>query len=179
MEKNVLIISSTMRRGGNSEVLAAAFAKGAAEAGHRVETAQLRELPLHFCRGCYYCESAKKCVQNDGVNEILQKMLAADAIVFATPVYFYELSGQLKTFLDRTLPLYYSAFSHKDVYLLTTADDADDNTTDGTVAGLCNWLRCFEGLTLRGAVHGLGVGKLGTAEGSKAQQDAYAMGRGL
>ena len=97
MRKNVLIISSSPRKGGNSETLAASFAKGAQDAGNHVETVWLREKQIGFCKGCLACLKAGHCVIKDDAAEIAAKMHDADVLVFATPVYYYSVSGQFKT----------------------------------------------------------------------------------
>ena len=106
MNKKVLIISSSPRKGGNSETLAAAFAKGTREAGNQVETVYLREKQVGFCKGCLVCLKLGHCVIQDDAVEIAAKMHDADVLVFATPVYYYCVSGQLKTMLDRANPLF-------------------------------------------------------------------------
>ena len=98
MDKKVLIISSSPRKGGNSETLAAAFAKGAREAGNQVETVYLREKQVGFCKGCIACLNLGHCVIQDDAVEIAAKMNNADVLVFATPVYYYCVSGQLTGF---------------------------------------------------------------------------------
>ena len=111
MGKNVLIISSSPRKGGNSETLAASFAKGAGEAGHKVETVYLREKNYGFCKGCLACLKLGHCVIDDDAVEIAARMHDADVLVFATPVYYYCVSGQLKTMLDRANPLFDSDYT--------------------------------------------------------------------
>ena len=101
MQKNVLILSTSLRVGGNSDSLAKAFAEGAKEAGHQVELVSLAKKNIGFCKGCLACQSKKKCVILDYANEITEKMAQADVLVFATPVYYYGMSGQMKTMLDR------------------------------------------------------------------------------
>ena len=108
MNKKVLILSSSPRKGSNSETLAAAFAKGVQEKGHQVETVYLREKQYGFCQGCFACLKLGRCVIKDDAVEIVQKMHDADVLVFATPVYYYSVSGQLKTMLDRANPLFTS-----------------------------------------------------------------------
>ena len=98
MDKKVLIISSSPRKGGNSETLAAAFAKGAREAGNQVETVYLREKQVGFCKGCLACLKLGHCVIQDDAVEIAAKMHDANVLVFATPVYYYCVSGQLTGF---------------------------------------------------------------------------------
>ena len=103
MSKKVRIISSSPRRGGNSETLAAAFAEGAQAAGHQVETVYLREKQIGYCKGCFACHELGHCVLRDDAAAIIAKMHDADVLVFATPVYYYCVSGQLKTLLDLSL----------------------------------------------------------------------------
>ena len=98
MNKKVLIISSSPRKDGNSETLAAAFAKGAREAGNQVETVYQREKQVGFCKGCLACLKLGHCVIQDDAVEIAAKMHDADVLVFATPVYYYCVSGQLTGF---------------------------------------------------------------------------------
>ena len=100
--KNVLILSSSPRRGGNSDTLCDEFMQGAIESGHRVDKVFLRDKTIHPCTGCGVCSQYKKpCPQKDDAAEIIGKMLAADVIVMATPGYFYAMSAQMKTLIDR------------------------------------------------------------------------------
>ena len=106
MNKKVVIISSTPRKNGNSQVLCEAFEKGAKETGNEVELIRLRENKINYCVACYGCSNTGKCVQNDGMNEILEKIVSADVLVLASPIYMYDICGQLKTFIDRIFPKY-------------------------------------------------------------------------
>lgn len=124
MSKHVLILSSTPRKGGNSELLCAQFARGAAGAGHTVETISLREKDIRCCTGCGACSASRQCVQKDDMADILARMVAADVIVLATPVYFYSMCAQMKTLIDRTVPRY-GEISGKEFYFIVTAADTD------------------------------------------------------
>ncbi|MEA2270137.1 MAG: hypothetical protein QOC64_2747 [Solirubrobacteraceae bacterium] len=99
----VLVISSSPRRDGNSFRLADATAEGAREAGHDVHLVHLDDHMTAFLRDCRRCRDADgRCTIDDGYERLLrERVLGADAIVFATPVYWYGVSGQLKTFFDR------------------------------------------------------------------------------
>lgn len=100
---NVLAISSSPRRNGNSFLLAEAALKGVREAGHAAELVHLDDYLKGFLRDCRQCRDAEgKCTINDNFACLLQeKVLKADAIILATPLYWYGISGQLKTFFDR------------------------------------------------------------------------------
>ena len=102
MSKNILILSSSPRRGGNSDTLCDEFMRGAIESGNQVEKIFLRDKNIHPCTGCSVCSRYKKpCPQKDDAAEVIEKMLAADVIVMGTPVYFYAMSAQMKMMIDR------------------------------------------------------------------------------
>ena len=143
MNKKVLIISSSPRKGGNSETLATAFAKGAREAGNQVETVYLREKQVGFCKGCLACLKLGHCVIQDDAVEIVVKMHDANVLVFATPVYYYCVSGQLKTMLDRANPLFDTDYVFTEAYLLATAAEDASETFAGTEKTVQGWVDCF------------------------------------
>ena len=92
MSKNILILSSSPRRGGNSDTLCNEFMRGAIESGNHVEKIFLHDKDIHPCMGCSVCSQYKKpCPQKDDAAEVIEKMLAADSIVMGTPVYFYAI----------------------------------------------------------------------------------------
>ena len=159
--KKVLVLSSSLRKGSNSENLAQEFAKGAAEAGNKVEFESLRGKKIGFCMGCLACQKKGKCVIKDDAPAITKKMESADVIVFATPIYYYEMSGQLKTMLDRCNPLYPADYAFRDVYLLASSADESPSAMDGAVKDIEGWVECFPKARLAGVVRGTGV----TAEG--------------
>ena len=104
MSKKILVISGSPRKGGNSDILCDQFMLGAREAGHAAEKIYLQEQKIGFCRACYACKETGTCIQKDDVSVILDKMVNADVIVMATPVYYYTMNGQMKTLIDRALP---------------------------------------------------------------------------
>ena len=179
MSKNVLIISSSPRKGGNSETLAASFAKGAEEAGHKVETIYLREKKYGFCKGCLACLKLGHCVIDDDAVEIAARMHDADVLVFATPVYYYSVSGQLKTMLDRANPLFDSDYSFTKAYLLVAAAEDGEETVEGTVKAVQGWVDCFERCELAGTVFAGGVNSVGDIAGHPALEEAYQMGKAV
>lgn len=179
MEKNILVISSSLRNGSNSEILADKLICGAKEAGHHVEKVSIRGKEIAFCRGCLACQKAGRCVIQDDGDIIAHKMLTADVLVFATPVYYYEMSGQMKTMLDRANPLFFLDYRFRDVYLLATAADEDEQAVDGALTGLKGWISCFEKARLAGSIFAGGADKAGEIEGHPALERAYRMGKEL
>lgn len=179
MEKNVLIISSTLRQKGNSEVLAQEFLKGAKEAGNNVEFISLRDKEIKFCKGCLACQKLGHCVMKDDTNPIVEKMENADVIVFASPIYYYEMSGQLKTLLDRANALFSLDYKFRDIYFLSTAADNDSHAADIAINGIKGWIACFPKSQLKGTVLGAGVEVIGDIQNNSAMKQAYEMGKGV
>lgn len=177
MEKNILVISSSLRRVSNSELLADRFISGAREAGNHVEKISIRDKKIGFCRGCLACQSSGRCAILDDGNDIAGKMLTADVIVFATPVYYYGMSGQMKTMLDRANPLFFLDYQFRDVYLLATAADEEEYAVDGTLTGIKGWISCFEKARLAGTVFAGGVDKAGEIEHHPVLEKAFLMGK--
>ena len=144
----VLVVMSSLRASSNSDALAEKVAEGARDAGHEVEVVSLKGKDIKFCIGCLSCQRTKKCVLNDDVNEIREKVRQSDTLVFATPIYYYEMSGQLKTFLDRMNPLYVSDYNFKNVYMVSTATEDESYVPEKAESGLQGWVDCFEGVRL-------------------------------
>lgn len=141
--KNVLIISSSPRKGGNSDTLCHEFERGAKAAGQHVDYVNLADKDLNYCLACYACRNNQRCFQNDGFNEILELALKADVILFATPVYFYSMSGQLKVFFDRLVADYTAIRS--DIYIFITAWDPNKDHLLSTLEAIRGQTRdCFE-----------------------------------
>ena len=177
MSKNILVISTSPRKGGNSEMLADAFIRGAEEAGNQIEKVCLYDKTIGFCKGCLACLKPHRCVIHDDADTIAQKMGKADVLVFATPIYYYEMCGQMKTMLDRANPLYDSDYMFREVYLLATAAEKEESTIDGAVKGLSGWIACFPKARLAGTVFGGGADAVGSINGNPALDRAYEMGK--
>lgn len=175
--KNVLILSSSPRRGGNSDTLCDQFMRGAIEAGHSVEKIFLRDKTINYCTGCSTCSMhGKPCPQKDDMAEILTKMVSADVIVMATPVYFYTMSAQMKTLIDRCCGLY-TKMSNKEFYFIVTAAENDQPKMERTIDTFQGFLDCLNNPTIKGVVYGLGVWHVGDIKGNKSLAESYQMGK--
>ena len=180
MGKKILLISTSPRMGGNSETLADVFIKGAEEAGHETKKICLYDKKIEFCKGCLGCQTTGKCILRDDAERIIAQMKAMDVLVFATPIYFYEMSGQMKTLLDRTNPLFPAEYEFRDIYLLATSADEEESSMEAAVKGLEGWISCFEKSRLAGVVRGTGADKKGAIEEcGEALSAAYEMGRNV
>lgn len=154
--KKVLIISSSPRKNGNSNQLCKQFEKGALEKGNQVEFINLCDYKINYCKACYSCFKLNKCYQNDDFNYIASKMLNADVILFATPTYFYSMSGQLKVFIDRLVSMYTSV--RADIYIFITAADTNQSNLISTLEAIRGLTRdCFEQCEEKGYILASGV----------------------
>ena len=179
MHKKVLVISTSPRKGSNSDQLAEDFLRGAQQAGNTVEKITLRDKTIGFCKGCLSCIRTQRCVIADDANAIVEKMLTSDVIVFATPIYYYEMSGQMKTMLDRSNPLYGSDYQFRDIYLLTAAAEDEASTPEGAIHGLQGWIACFEKARLAGTVFAGGVNAPGEIQNHPARKEAFDLGAAI
>ena len=178
--KKVLIISASPRKGGNSDLLCDEFARGAAEAGHEVEKIRLAEKKIGYCIGCYACRTVGKCFHDDDANGIIEKMLAADVIVLATPVYFYSMDAQLKTLIDRSVSRWneFGRFKGKEFWHIISAADTNKEMMSATLEGLRGFMRdCMEGTVERGVLYGTGAYEKGEVRKLPVFREAYEAGR--
>ncbi len=173
----VLVISTSLRQKSNSEELANEFVRGAQEAGHDVVKIVLRDKRIAFCKGCLACGKLGHCVTADDAISITRQIHDADVVCFATPIYYYEMSGQMKTLLDRSNSLYASDYHFRDIYLLTAAAEDGPDVPERCVAGLGGWVACFERAHLAGTVFAGGVSDGGDISGHPSLKKAYEMGR--
>ncbi len=177
MNKKVLIISASPRLAGNSDLLCDQFAKGASEAGHQVEKIRLSERNIQYCLGCGVCNETHRCIQTDDMAELLEKMIRADVIVLATPVYFYSMNGQLKTFIDRLVPRY-TEISNKDFYFILSAADTRKKNLARTVEALRGFTEdCLEGAREKAVIYGTGAWLQGEIKSTPAFEEAYQAGK--
>ena len=131
MSKKVLVISSSPRIGGNSDTMCDEFVKGALDAENEVFKYNLEEISFSSCKACYKCKTPEmKCFQEDGLGEVLDKMMEADVIVYATPIYYFSMCGTLKMFFDRCYPIF-NHLENKNYYIITSAGSSNGNALTG------------------------------------------------
>ena len=177
--KKVLLLSRSHRKYGNSDLLCDQFMRGAKEAGHQVEKIILRDKKINYCLACDACKrNGGTCVQKDDMNEILDKMMAADVFVLATPVYFYSMSARMKTLIDRTYAKY-TEIRDKEMYFIITAADDREQYVKRAIEGFRGFAFCLEGAKEKGIIYGLGVHNAGDIKGSQAMVQAYEMGKNI
>ena len=177
--KKVLVISSSLRKNSNSEQLAVSFADGAKSAGNEVEIISLRDKEIKFCIGCLACQKTQRCFMHDDADAIREKMLHADVLVFATPIYYYEMSGILKTLLDRANPLYSSDYQFREIYALATAAEDETHVPEKAFSGIEGWVDCFEKAKMVGTLFCGGVTVPREINDNAKLKEAYEMGRNI
>ena len=176
----VLIITTSLRAKSNSDILAERAAAGAKDAGHEVEIISLKGKEIRYCIGCLACQKTQRCVQKDDAVAIAEKVKEAETLLFVTPIYYYEMSGQMKTLLDRLNPLYSSDYKFRRVYMLSTAAEDEEYPPEKAVSGLQGWVDCFEKAELCGSLFCGGINDPAEAASREAElEEAYGFGRDL
>ena len=177
--KKVVVISTSLRAGSNSHALAEQFAEGAKAAGNEVEFITLRGKEIKFCVGCLACQKLGRCVINDDVNDIMAKVLESDVVCWATPIYYYEMSGQMKTLIDRMNAMYPKDYCFRDIYLLATATENEEETPKRAETGLTGWIDCYPKSRLAGTLFCGGVSMPRDIEGNGKLLEAYELGKNV
>lgn len=177
--KKVLVISGSPRKGGNSDLLCDEFVRGTLEKGNKVEKIRVADRKVAPCLACYHCRKNEgKCVIADDMGEILQKMIEADVIVLASPVYFYSINAQLKAVIDRTVARWLEV-KDKEFYYIMTAADNTKSSMETTLACLRGYADCVEGAKEMGVIYGIGVYEKGEVAKTSAYAQAYEMGKSV
>ncbi|MGN0353952.1 MAG: flavodoxin family protein [Muricoprocola sp.] len=177
MSKKVLILSGSPRKGGNSDLLCDAFMRGALESGNDVEKIRVAAKKVAPCSGCYYCrDNEGQCAYKDDMEEIMQKMIDADVLVLASPVYFYSINAQLKAVIDRTVARWLEV-KDKEFYYIVTMADEELSSAETTLACFRGYAACVEGAVEKGVIIGNGVYEPGEIANTEAIKKAYIMGK--
>jgi multimeric flavodoxin WrbA len=183
MSKNILILKGSPREKGNSSVLADQVAAGAKSNGAKVESIYLHGLDIRACDACDLCEEGNGCVINDDMQGLYPKVEAADAIVLASPVYWFTFSAQLKLFIDRCYAYQVNDWREmqgKKYALILTYGDTDLYTSGGinaisTFETMCRFLNA----EIAGMIYG-SMSDVGDAEKQpELMEQAYKLGQKL
>lgn len=178
MSKKVLILSGSPRKNGNSDILCDEFMKGALESGNSVEKIRVAEQNISYCKACYACKGTGSCIIKDDMAQILQKMIDADVIVLASPVYFYSIDAQLKALIDRTVARWLEV-KNKEFYYIMTAADEEKESMDTTLACFRGYADCVEGAKEKGVIYGTGAYEKGEIRNSNCMKQSYEMGKNV
>ena len=175
----ITVLFGSPNRHGSTSILVENFVRGATEAGHECEVLDVCHMNIHPCTGCVACGYEGPCVQKDDVEQIRAKLVASEMVVFATPLYYYGMSAQLKIIVDRFCA-YNSSLNSKHLKsaLLTVAWNADDWTFEALEAHYKTLVR-YINFEDKGMILGYGCGSPAMTQRSRYPEEAYKLGRGL
>ena len=114
----------------------------------------------------------------DKLNDILDKVIDSDILVFASPTYYYSISGTLKNFIDRTYAKY-NKIKNKDFYFIGSSADTSKESIDGALETVKGFLRCVDNVKLKGIIYGTGLNDQGEAKYSESLKQAYELGKNI
>ena len=176
---NILVLQGSPNANGSTALLAREFARGARDAGHSVQVVDVASLDIAPCTGCVACGYEGPCAQYDDFDGLRQKILSTDMLVFATPLYYYGMTAQLKAVVDRFCSAN-SSITRKRLKsaLLTVAWNADDWTFDALESHYDTLVR-YLSLQDCGRVLGAGCGTVSMTKHSGFPEKAYALGQSL
>lgn len=175
----IAVLQGSPHKSGSSNTLAKEFMRGAKEAGHNVAFLDVAHMDMHPCLGCGHCGMNGECVHKDDNQTIRDTLLSSDMVVFATPIYYFGVSSQLKMVIDRfysyTMKL---SGKHLKAALITAAWDDNEDVMPycaGYYEKLCRYMN-FENC---GMVLGTGCGTPETTKKSVHMQKAYQLGKSV
>ena len=173
--KSVLILSSSPRRGGNSEQLCLQFKKGAEETGNTVEMLKLNDYDIRYFDQREYDRQASATLTDDAA-AIITKMKEADVIVLSSPVYFNNMTGQMKALIDRVYG-YEKDLGGKEFFYISTSTDRSEEGVNCVFDAFHGFAVCLYGSVERGVIKGNGARNRGDIDSHPAMQQAYEMGK--
>lgn len=177
--KNILILSGSPRKGGNSDILCDEFIRGALESRNKVTKINVAEKKISPCTGCYYCsEHNGVCAFKDDMEDVLQQIIDCDVMVLASPVYFYSIDAQLKAVIDRTVARW-TEVKDKEFYYIVTCADEEKESLSTTIACFRGYAECVEGAKEMGILYGTGVYEKGEVKNKPVMKEAYEMGKSV
>lgn len=180
MSKKILILIGSPRNGGNTDLLSDELIRGAKENGCETEKLYIKDKNIKGCLGCGACQRNDGiCVQKDDMTEIYVKMMESDVIVFASPVYFYSWTSQIKAVIDRTFSIE-SKLMNKTFYLISSGAAPEESYMETMIDSFTKYISCFkaDGNKVGGYVFGLSANKPGDVKDTEAMIKAYKFGKG-
>lgn len=181
--KRIVILNSSPRKNGNSDVLAQAVAQGVRESGGEAVKLDLARMDIRPCRGCFVCQMGHgdPCVQKDDMKQVYDALAEADAVVLATPLYWQQMNGIMKNAVDRLFALSGKTKPGTDTALIVSGGSPEGPIYDriedyfrGAFAGpdVLNW-------HVVDVVKAGGLTGIGDAEASPYREKAYQLGKTL
>ena len=174
---NITILTGSARKGGNTEIMAETFKKGAVEAGHEVTIINTTQKKVAGCLGCKYCFTHQgECVQKDDMADILEVLDKTDVLVFASPIYWFDITGQLKCVIDRMYARGSVGFNfNKTALLLNSGADGVFNAAISQYKAMTSYLK-WEDL---GIITVPGMTDKGSIKSAPQLQQVYELGKSI
>lgn len=184
MGRKIVVLNGSPRKQGNTAALIREFTRGAEKAGHAVTRFDLADMDIHGCCGCLAGgkDLENPCILKDDMCKIYPEYRAADILVFASPMYYWGISGQLKCTLDRLFAVTESdpnwVTPHKRAVLLMAAEGTGTEN-EAPVSNYYKSLLGFLGWEDLGCLIAGGVLKIGDIQGSSFLQRAFELGKSI
>lgn len=173
----VTVLVGSPRKGGNTELMVDEFVKGAKEVGHEVEKILLADKNVGGCKACEYCFAHDgECVQKDDMTEIIKKLDETDCLVLASPIYWFNVTAQIKAVIDR---LYARASKGYNISCAVMLLDSTSDNVYGAAEKMFEDLTGFLKWENKGVIKAPGMAKKGSMLESPKMKEAYDMGRNL
>ncbi|MGM9630208.1 flavodoxin family protein [Butyricicoccus sp.] len=181
MSERILVINASPRRGGNCDLLCDALIAGAQGSGKQTKKLCVDAYALHPCKACMYCvEHVGECCQKDDWRVFFEAFDWCDAVVFATPIYYYSVSAQLKILFDRCyMRNKKREFGFKKAAFVAVSAAKAESAVDTAYASFRGWLRCVGEVAEGGTVFACGYKEKGAVAGGAPLEQARALGRVL
>lgn len=175
----IVVLQGSPNMDGSTAMMVDEFTKGAQSVGHTVVRIDVGRANVNPCTGCVRCGYEGPCIQHDGMDAVREDILASDMVAFATPLYYYGMSAQLKIVLDRFCSANFSITSKRmKCALLAVAWNSDNWTFDSLVSHYQTIVR-YLSMQDQGMVLGYGCGTLGMTKHSPYLREAYELGASL
>jgi multimeric flavodoxin WrbA len=179
VSSHILLLSGAPRKNGNTERLASAFADGAIASGKNVQIMRVAGMKIGGCRGCEYCFTHNGvCVQNDDMPPILDELHRVDALVFASPVYYFGVTAQLKLAIDRFFALLQKGMAVRRVALLMTCGDGTDAAAASSIS-MFRQISAYQKWEVAGIIVAPGLHDPGEIEGRAELEQASRLGANI
>lgn len=179
-KKKVLVVTGSPRRNGNSCTLAEQFIRGAQEAGHEVSRFDAGLSTVRPCTACNHCGMNGQCIlDDDDFGSVRERIVEADAILFASPVYYYNISTQIKAVMDRFYAINGRIHVHKRSAFILTLANSDMERVQPIIDFFRKGLYDYLGWEYAGHVVGTGLWPAGAVNGTRFMDEAYRLGRNI
>lgn len=175
----ILMITGSAHKSGTTAMLASEFIRGAKEAGNEVYRFDSAYKNVHPCIACEKCHTTDTgCVFQDDMNEVNEHLLDADAVVFVSPIYYYDINAQIKAVIDRFYANDEALHGHKKAALMIAMADDTMESAEGAISSFKGMTKFLE-WEVAGTVIGVECADVDALKKSEYPNQAYLLGKNL